>query len=1037
MLTLILAVLTFAGVGSMVVAASPTSTASGGGSGLLEVVTADSFIAFLQRHADTPHGTTTIPVDLLNWHPELTTAHGVRSYDTFRGRDNAVYLPNENAVTWTVTVPHSGLWSIELFYYAVQDETARRSPIERSLRINGDLPFREAAFITLNKTFTFDFTNQYGFREFPSDVNGNQMRPPTEVSPEWRPSSLVDSSGFFLTPLVFFFEEGENTITLGATREPVIIADMNLAPYSRPMSFEDYVAYYRGHGYDVVNIDDTKAELRSSARDDRWDLIQAQFPCAVSHAILYPTNDRTSSLTWPQSPNRIYLNSIGGNMTWTHVGQWVRYSIEIPESGFYRLSARFLQNTMGGSFVSRALRIQLPSQDYATTPFWEANFLRFPFRDDWQTSFLGDGENDFIFFFEEGTNYIELEANLGDMAEILRRVENSMHEINNAYIQILRLTGATPDRNRDYGIYRRIPGAVHALSYHGRVLAQVVDDIVEITGSAGSHTASLAAVSRHLIRMGTSERQLTIGIDPLRLQLGGLGRWMYQSTLSPLHLDYIEVHSGDATNDALGRARDNIFQRFWFEIRLFFASFFTDFSAFGLDEINPDIQSIEVWTTVGREQAQIIRDLITNDFVPNHNIAANLLLVAPGTLLPSVLAGVGPDVSLGHAAADVINWAIRNALTELTDFEGLDEIRTWFPEAAFIPLTLNELRTQEDIDFRASRLPSAERAEYRARYTQALDENGDIMPGLYRRASVWALPMEIHFPMMFYRVDIFHQLGLEPPRTWDDLHAVMGTLAGNNMEIGMPGMPNGMAMFYMFLHQYGGQVYADDGRRINFDCNISLSAWDTMSTLFQMYRFPTVFDGPNRFRTGQMPLLIADFTLFTTLSVFATEIRGMWEFVPLPGVMQEDGTIDNTSVASVTGAIMLRGARDRGTTSESWAFMRWFVSAENQANYANEITALIGTAARHNTANLYALQELPWTAEELNSLLSQMASLAAVPEYPGSYIIERYLRFAFNAVVAGDAEPVPELVNRVIAINRELTRRRREFNMAYFPVGIR
>jgi len=262
----------------------------------------------------------------------------------------------------------------------------------------------------------------------------------------------------------------------------------------------------------------------------------------------------------------------------------------------------------------------------------------------------------------------------------------------------------------------------------------------------------------------------------------------------------------------------------------------------------------------------------------------------------------------------------------------------------------------------------------------------------------------------------------------------MGTLAGNNMEVGMP---NGMAGFYMFLHQYGSTVFADDGRRINFDCTTALGAFDTMATLFQMYRFPLQFDGANRFRTGQMPLWIADYTAFTQLSVFANEIRGLWEFLPIPGIMQPDGTINNTAVAGVTGTIMLRGARDRGTTQEAWQFMSWFVSPQNQANYANEITALIGVAARHNTANLIALRDLPWTTNELNSLMSQMNNLTAVPEYPGSYIIARYVGFAFLATYNDNAEPVQEILNRVPTINRELTRRRREFNMVYHPVAVR
>ena len=51
--------------------------------------------------------------------------------------------------------------------------------------------------------------------------------------------------------------------------------------------------------------------------------------------------------------------------------------------------------------------------------------------------------------------------------------------------------------------------------------------------------------------------------------------------------------------------------------------------------------SLEVWLAYGRDQAQVIRNLINNDFTPNSELgtAVNLKLVAGGTLLPSVLAG--------------------------------------------------------------------------------------------------------------------------------------------------------------------------------------------------------------------------------------------------------------------------------------------------------------------------------------------------------------------------------------------------------------
>ena len=51
----------------------------------------------------------------------------------------------------------------------------------------------------------------------------------------------------------------------------------------------------------------------------------------------------------------------------------------------------------------------------------------------------------------------------------------------------------------------------------------------------------------------------------------------------------------------------------------------------------------------------------------------------------------------------------------------------------------------------------------------------------------------------------------------------------------------------------------------------------------------------------------------------------------------------------------------------------------------------------------------------------------AVPEYPGSYILNRYIDFAFRNVLNKSVEPGQELLEYVDQINDELTRKRAEF----------
>ena len=76
-----------------------------------------------------------------------------------------------------------------------------------------------------------------------------------------------------------------------------------------------------------------------------------------------------------------------------------------------------------------------------------------------------------------------------------------------------------------------------------------------------------------------------------------------------------------------------------------------------------------------------------------------------------------------------------------------------------------------------------------------------------------------------------------------------------------------------------------------------------------------------------------------------------------------------------------------------------------------------------------ALESMPWTTEEYEQLALQFNSLASVPNYPGSYIIDRYTKFAFLSAFNDGANPVTELQKYITTINKEITRKRSEFGL--------
>jgi hypothetical protein len=227
------------------------------------------------------------------------------------------------------------------------------------------------------------------------------------------------------------------------------------------------------------------------------------------------------------------------------------------------------------------------------------------------------------------------------------------------------------------------------------------------------------------------------------------------------------------------------------------------------------------------------------------------------------------------------------------------------------------------------------------------------------------------------------------------------------------------------------------GARINLDDPDVLKTFDFTCRLYTDFSFPVSYDASNRFRTGEMPIIIGGYSgIYNTLTVYATEIEGLWEFCSLPGMERtENGEtfINYDSLANISASVILYGCQGAELLA-SWQFLQWQTRADIQANYGNRMVALIGPSAKYETANLNAIKDLSWTAKEREAIMNQMDHLSSIVNYPGSYIINRYTQFAFLDAVNESADPIDALSSYIEAINSEIARKRQEFGL-WVPDG--
>ena len=286
--------------------------------------------------------------------------------------------------------------------------------------------------------------------------------------------------------------------------------------------------------------------------------------------------------------------------------------------------------------------------------------------------------------------------------------------------------------------------------------------------------------------------------------------------------------------------------------------------------------------------------------------------------------------------------------------------------------------------------------------------------------------------MLFYREDVLEELGLEVPTTWTDVMEMIPVLNRENYEFYMPStrVATGLNVFQAMIYQNDGEVYAGEGIDYGISSALhedpAMEAFKWFTDLFTVHGLEVQADFSNRFRTGEMPVGVTDYTTYCTLEIFAPEIKGLWSFSAFPGSVKEDGTLDNTYVADTVQTVIMNGADDKDA---AWEFVKWWNDTAQQTSYGTTLEAIMGAAARYPAADPNVIRNLPWSNAESKQLLAQYDMLTSMPAVPGYYMNTRMISYAFEDVVADLANPRETLYLNIRDINKELTKKREEFGL--------
>jgi len=797
------------------------------------------------------------------------------------------------------------------------------------------------------------------------DRNGNQIRPKQVEAPKWQTVMLHDPTGYVAQPFQFYFDEGTNRIRLISQAEPLLISQIRICQPERPKSYQEVREEYDSLGYRATSGVFVK--------------VQGEDATSKSDPTLFGVFDQGDPTMEPYHPVQIRINSIGG-YHWAQANQWITWDFTVPESGLYKIAIKAKQNQLRGFYANRRVLID------GKVPFREVDSVAFPYSTHYQMKVLGDEETgeEYLFYLEKGQHELKLQVVIGDLVDQIQKAKDNLYKLTSVYRQIIMITSRNPDPLRSYQLDKKIPTLVSDLEELAESFRDIEAHFREYTGQLGGHGLILNTIIFMLDRMADRPDRIPGLLGEFRDNIGSLGAWIISTESQPLQIDYIIVASPDAE---LPRATPIFWQGVMHELRAYIGSYTHDYTEIGdimtEGEDYKEKDALHVWIGMGRDQAQSLKRMIQNSFTPATGIPVKLQLVNDmgGLLVPAILAGTAPDVAIGAANMDL---AFRGALVDLSEFEDFEEVAQRFYKSAFVP---------------------------------------------YRfRDSVYGLPETQSFPVLFYREDVLNDLGISIPQTWDDVLEIIPVLQRHHMEFGLTGLSGGsmpnLNTLLMLLYQKGVAVYKEDSVATNLDSRAVAFTFKQLTDFFTLYNVPLEYNIADRFRLGEMPLVVTDYSLYNTLQVFAPELRGKWGFTVVPGTRQPDGSINRCVPAWSTGAVILSKSDKK---EQAWEFLKWWTSKETQVEFGRELESLMGSAARYASANVAAVKELPWRPHEIRTLLDQWEWVEGIPPVLGGYYVTRQFDWLFRAVVLDHELLWESIQDYDEAANKEIERKRREF----------
>ena len=615
-----------------------------------------------------------------------------------------IWEENCEWVEWQVDIPKNGLYEIAVEYFPLSGTGV---DIIRELMINGEVPFVEAHNIVFHRLWK---------DKSKPEVNniGDEIRPRQEEVPIWRVVDIQDSGGLYSEPLRFYFEKGINRIRMVYLDQPIAIKHVIVKSPTIIPKYEKVISQYMSSSYK-----NAMKSIKFQAEDD----------------ILYKTDptirleSNGDPLCEPRSITNVQLNVIGGDR-WRTGNQSITWKFNVLEDGLYKVAFRLGQWWGEGLPSYRQIAID------GKIPYEEMKEYKFEFDSGWHSEELKNPSNEpYLFYLAKGEHEFTMTAIMGPIGEIIQSLTSDIEIISELLLQVVMITGENPDVNYEYDLELKIPNLLENLQYVSDSLQNKVNMLKSVSNKRLPITNNLLSIKEKIDVMKSNPSLIPLNLSYANGAIETIGSWIDTLKKQELILDYVQIMNPE---EKVINKKSNVFQRGYTMLMNFIASFYKDYNSvggsFSKDDDVAKYKTIDVWVGMGREWAQLLKEIADTDFTPKTGICVNINVLPTSqlntgntsALMLSIISGKAPDVALGVSSDTPVEFAIRSAVKDLTEFEDFSMVYKRF-------------------------LP------------------GIMIPFQYQ-GGCFALPQSMGFNVLFYRKDIMNQLGLSIPDTWEEVY---------------------------------------------------------------------------------------------------------------------------------------------------------------------------------------------------------------------------------------------------------------------------